>query len=249
MHCTCVRCFYLCYQLISRWNSQFKSGEKAYRQRFKMSASYRPLNSGARIWKQTSLPQNFLSSITFLCLFISLIRQDPALVWMCPPKIHMLESNTSPNKEWWLWIWLDHAYEFFMNSITTLSKETLLYSFVPSIMWDYVRRRYLSTRKPTLNKLWISFILDFLPPELWQMSIYSLLATNSMIFCYSTSNELREFLFLPASPSMPKQSLQAHNTSRDPFHFILYQPPLQNIDSPPSWSLFLVLCHRNPESS
>lgn len=85
---------------------------------------------------------------------------------------------------------LGHEGILLMNGIHILVKQTPQRSLDPSAMWGYTRS---ATWKRTLTHRAGKLISDFQPPKLWEINFCCLWATQSVVFCHSSLNRLRQY--------------------------------------------------------
>lgn len=77
-----------------------------------------------------------------------------------------------------------------MNGISALIKKTAQSSLTLS-QWEDTTTSLQHGREPSLNHAGI-LILDFQLGELWEVNFCCLKVTQSMVFCYSSLNRLRQ---------------------------------------------------------
>lgn len=105
--------------------------------------------------------------------------------------------------------WLDPVGRAFMNEISALTKETPDSSHTSSTMWGHCVEMVIyesgSRILPDIASA-SALILNFQPPEPWEINLCCLWAIHSMTFCYSSLKELRHWarcsIFLSLVPDL-----------------------------------------------
>ena len=91
--------------------------------------------------------------------------------------------------------WLGHEGGALINVISAFMRETPESQLIPSVMEDTVRSKQSASWKRTSPEpdCAVTLILEFKPPELWEVYFCSS-ASQSVVFCYSSPNRLQQAL-------------------------------------------------------
>ena len=140
------------------------------------------------------------SILSFIIFNLTLIGSIPAMIWMLCSLQNSYTEILNPQRQMVLEggafkRYLGHEDGALMNGISALMKEAPGNSLAPSTMWGH------SEKLPSMNQeegphqsmtrlatwSWTSQ-----PLELWEINVCCLEDTQSVVFCYSSLNRLRQ---------------------------------------------------------
>ena len=145
-----------------------------------------------RAWETPNTCPHLVSFLFFiLAILVS------AMVWMFVSPQNSYVETESPSvmvfRGGAFRRWLGHEGRVLMNGISALIKEAPEILFFSSVMWGYSWKAQSMDQKvgPHRTPNLCLHCGTSQPPELWEKHLCGLLATQSMVFCYSSPNRLR----------------------------------------------------------